>query len=175
MSSGPIMASGTLSQPARCKVCGSIIGHFALAWPADTAFNQQEFGRLFKALTQHMQQRAAAGCRQHQGALMHAAALGGNLTQLFIARHFQLPEAADGYMEQCRGSVHHMTSRFTLTPEYAEKLAEAILHNLETKYRDAARDLDIEDPAAVADVKAALLSIAARYEEGHPTPDTKAN
>jgi hypothetical protein len=164
------MASGTLSQPARCKLCGSIIGHFALAWPADTAFNQQEFGRLFKALTQHMQQRAAAGCRQHQGALMHAAALGGNLTQLFIARHFQLPEAADGYMEQCRGSVHHMTSKFTLTPEYAEQLATAVVGECNRLV-----DNDADDSALVSCVRGAFLALAARYEEGHPTPDTKAN
>jgi hypothetical protein len=192
MSTTGIAEATHIAQPAKCKLCNAVIGHFALTWPPppDGSFNQSEFGKLFEALTAHMLKRsegerdAIENARltaprgttikplpcPHQQAMQTATLMGGNLSQIFLARHFTLPAGAHGYLEQCRGYVNHMTSRFTLTPEYAEQIAVALLHNLETRYRDGARDLDIECPEAIADVKAALLAIAARYEEGHPQP-----
>jgi hypothetical protein len=102
---------------------------------------------------------------RHAQALAHAAALGGSLTQAFLWRHFDLPEAARGFQEHTRASVHHMTSKFKLTDEMAERLANAMLSNLETKYL---QDQNVHRTEAMEDVKAALLALAARYEEGHP-------
>ena len=122
-----ILQASAIAQPVTCRICGAVIGHFAVSWPADTPFNQQEFGRMFKSLTQHMQKRAQGGEPKHQAALLQAAAIGGNLTQASLARHFKLPAAGNAFVEQCRGSVHAMTSKFTLTREYAETIARAVL------------------------------------------------
>lgn len=194
--SSPIVQASGISQAATCKLCGATIGHFALTWPDPggpaKSFNEQEFGRLSTAVAQHMRQRAqkhaeatAAKRRkwtpstlenyiapdQHAQALAHAAALGGSLTQIFLWRHFDLPEAARGFQEHTRASVHHMTSKFKLTDEMAERLANAMLSNLDTKYL---QDENVHAPEAVEDVKAAFLALAARYEEGHPAEPTPA-
>ena len=180
--STPIVGASNIAQPAKCMICGAIIGHFALTWPdpggPGSSFNQQEFQKLSQAIAAHMQKRAAEHASQpdakrrasdqHGQALMAAATLGGNLTQAFLWRHFQLPEGARGFQEQIRGTVHAMTSRFKLTPEYADRLARAILRNLD-QYVPAEPTSDMFEGQAVEDVKAALLALAARYEEGHPT------
>jgi hypothetical protein len=168
--SSPIVQANAISQTATCKLCGATIGHFALTWPdpggPGGSFNQREFGRLSEAVAQHMQKRAKQlPDHRHAQALAHAAALGGSLTQAFLWRHFDLPEAARGFQEHTRASVHHMTSKFTLTDEMAERLANAMLSNLDTKYLQGE---NVHTPEAVEDVKAAFLALAVRYEEGHP-------
>ena len=168
-----------LSQPAKCKLCGAIVGHFALRWPppeTDGGFNQGEFARLSKAIAQHVQQRATASGpsqQMHAQALAHAAALGGNLTQAFLWRHFDLPEAANGFSEQVRGSVNHMTSKFTLTPEYAHQIAVALVKSLQEFCFAHNGGGEIEEEDGIPAVEKALLAIAARYEDGHPKAEPK--
>lgn len=178
--SSPIVQASSISQPAKCKLCGAVIGHFALTWPdpggPSGSFNQQEFARLGQAVAQHMQKRAQQHVElagrsgkplapdKHAQALAHAANLGGNLTQAFLWRHFSLPEAAEGFQEQIRSGINHMTSKFHLTDAMAEQLAVAMLHNLNAQH------LHLENSeGAVAEIKASLLTLASRYEEGHPT------
>jgi len=59
-----------------------------------------------------------------------------------------------------------MTRRFTLTDEQAEELARAMLISLDRKYTALPGTLETHTKA-VAEVKAALLRLAARYEESH--------
>jgi hypothetical protein len=171
--SSPIVQASAISQAATCKLCGATIGHFALRWPdpggPGGSFNQREFGRLSEAVAQHMQKRAQQlPDHRHAQALAHAAALGGSLTQAFLWRHFDLPEAARGFQEHTRASVHHMTSKFKLTVEMAERLANAMLSNLDRKFSSPDDSGLASANEAVEDVKAAFLALAARYEEGHP-------
>ncbi len=186
----------TISQPAKCKLCGAVLGHFALAAPDSpdfgSPFNQEEYGRLGKAIAQHMQTRAQTAATiptvhgrstaqfreaeaealkrvemdRHGQALMAAANLGGNLTQSFLWRHFELPKGAQAFQEQTRAGIHHMMSNFTLTERMAEELAQAMLHNLNQKYLHYPNTP--WQAEAVAELKAAFLALAARYEEGHP-------
>ena len=130
-------------------------------------FNQNEFGRLAKAVAQHMQARAGSvpdPKNQHQGALALTQMLAGNYQQVLLFRYFQMPAAAEAYAEQIRGSVNHTTSKFRLTEENAGQIAQAVFSG------DIGERDDINFNLLETRVKEALLTVAARYEEGHPEP-----
>lgn len=189
-----------IAQQAKCKLCGAVLGHFALSWPAETPFAAAEFKRMAEAISSHFQKRIQAHVQAHQpsviadpshtkpippeahlSAMGHAQALSGNVLQAFLWRHCDLPEAAQQFSEMTRGSIHHMTSKFTLTPEYAKTLADFVFGQILDVMDHLGYDLTRVDGARgdepILDVlKNAFTALAARYEEGHPTKgDPKAN
>jgi hypothetical protein len=131
----------------KCKLCGKVIGHFAMSYPADekdsnAGFNAGQFKALSQAMPQHMVEEARsprpsltestkqANQRiqaQHAAALQHASMMGGNVQILFVSRHFELPPAAQAFFEDVRASINHMTESFTLTEEYAEQITTAVM------------------------------------------------
>lgn len=191
--------SANIAVPCKCKLCAKVIGQFAMSWPEPSepsaaAFNRQQFDAMFQRAAEHFQQEAAVPRpsiseavrklnhniqMQHAAALGHAASLGGNVTTLFLSRHLEMPPGADGFMEQVRASVNHMTSKFTLTEEYADLLATAMLDNIRqiaTAMLDNTDNIrqttgysgETMEKAIWREIKGALLALAARYEEGHP-------
>ncbi len=178
-----------ISQPAKCLICGAVIGHFALVWPDPegpaASFNQAEFAKMAQAITAHMQHRIqqaietaapkvrpAGAPNSHQpimvndphfSAMAAAQGLSGSVLQAFLWRHFQLPSAARGFQEQVRSSINAMTSRFKLTPEMTHQLACALWFALD--------DGTQKDPIEM--IRNAFTALAARYEEGHPQEPTQ--
>jgi hypothetical protein len=174
-----IPIGGLIAQPAKCKICGKVIGHFELKWPdppdaSGQAFNQAQFKRLFEALGQHMNEPHFLPSHQrdyrHQQAMAAAQVLGGNIMTLFLSRHFRLPEAANGFTEKVRGATHHMLSKFKMNDADILALASATYETLaqleEQETTAVSGDEDEED--SIDPIVHLLTKLRDQYEEGHP-------
>ncbi len=128
--------SATLFLPCKCKLCGAVIGDFSLEWPppkdnaAQEAANQQQFGKFFRQISEHLVHVAQLGpknsqAHEHAAVLMMAQATGGNLVTLKIAESFDIPQAAALYLHGSRQAIHQMTRSFWMTDADIERLADA--------------------------------------------------
>lgn len=116
--------TGRVFVPCKCKLCGQVIGHYSLEWPAPTEptaaqSNERQFGLFWEALAKHM---TTTRRNDHGAALGMSVSLGGNLTTLMLARHYELPPAAKGFVEEVRGTVHEATRVFRMTDADIDRL-----------------------------------------------------
>ncbi len=160
----------SLALPCSCKLCGKVIGHFAMEWPPPTetaaaTYNQQETARFWKALSEHMQKERAQP--KHTQALAVAADLGGNVTLLFLSRHFSLPAAAEGYVEVLRQRLHGMTLRVRMTDADLLDIEDAIIESADEMQRNEV--YESYDGAIGAAILQGLKKIRDAYE-GAPAP-----
>jgi hypothetical protein len=114
-----------------------VIGHFSLEWPppkdnaAQESANQQQFNIFFQKLGEHLNLKAREGARDHQAAIVAGMTFGGNANMLFLGRHFDLPDAAIGFFEDTRRSLHEMSRLFRMRDEDIIRLADAAMEQLE--------------------------------------------
>jgi hypothetical protein len=169
-----IPIGGVTAQPAKCKLCGKVIGHFELKYPDPTepaanAFNQTQFNRLFEAIGQHMSGPHFLPNHQpdyrHGQAMRAAQAIGGNVMTMFLSLHFALPEAASGFTEKVRGATHHVLSKFKMNDAEMAALAAATYDRI-----DALEDADetADEPSDEDPILDLLMKLRDHYEEGHP-------
>ena len=167
-----------IALPCQCKLCGAVIGHYALVWPppegnaAAEAVNEQQFGLFFRAISEHLQKATRARQPEHAAALALAIPTGGNLVTLKIAENFDVPEPAAGYLHSLRQGIHQMTRSFWMTDADLEALADVTVTRIfgppekQNKQPGAAS-------FALVTITELLQGLRAAYEAGAEQPQKK--